>query len=64
VRSEIVVPLLDGACVLGVLDVDSKDLGAFGAEDRALLETVASYVGGKCRRGGVIPSSPAGAGAE
>jgi L-methionine (R)-S-oxide reductase len=50
VRSEIVVPLLDGEHVLGVLDVDSDGLDAFGAEDQALLETVASYLVGKFRR--------------
>jgi L-methionine (R)-S-oxide reductase len=51
VRSEIVVPLLDGEHVLGVLDVDSDDIDAFGREDQALLETVASYVVEKYRRG-------------
>jgi GAF domain-containing protein len=50
VRSEIVVPLLDGARVLGVLDVDSDDLDAFGPEDQQLLERVAAYVAQKLRR--------------
>jgi L-methionine (R)-S-oxide reductase len=50
VRSEIVVPLLDGEHVLGVLDVDSEDIDGFGSEDQALLETVASYVVEKYRR--------------
>jgi GAF domain-containing protein len=47
VRSEIVVPLLVGERVLGVLDIDSNDLGAFGPEDERLLEAVAQYVSAK-----------------
>jgi L-methionine (R)-S-oxide reductase len=59
VRSEIVVPLLDGDRILGVLDVDSEQLDAFGPEDQALLEAVASYVVGKCRQAGQdLPASP------
>jgi GAF domain-containing protein len=50
VRSEIVVPLLDGDHTLGVLDVDSDDLDSFGPEDQALLEAVAGYVVEKCRQ--------------
>jgi L-methionine (R)-S-oxide reductase len=57
VRSEIVVPLLDGECVLGVLDVDSDDIDAFASEDRALLEAVASYVVEKFRRRHTKPPS-------
>jgi putative methionine-R-sulfoxide reductase with GAF domain len=51
VRSDVVVPpLLNREHVLGVLDdVDSDDIGAFGAKDQALLETVASYVVEKYR---------------
>ena len=49
VLSEIVVPLLDGARVLGVLDVDSNALDAFGPDDHALLEAVASYIVEKYR---------------
>jgi L-methionine (R)-S-oxide reductase len=56
VCSEIVVPLLEGERVLGVLDVDSDTIAAFGPEDQALLETVARYVVGKYRRGDAIPS--------
>jgi L-methionine (R)-S-oxide reductase len=50
VRSEIVVPLLDGERILGVLDVDSDATNAFGPDDQELLETVASYVVEKCWR--------------
>jgi GAF domain-containing protein len=62
VRSEIVVPLLDGERVLGVLDVDSGDLEAFGTEDQVLLETVARYVVEKDRRRTAIPSPREGRG--
>lgn len=41
-RSEIVVPILDGERVLGEIDIDSDRPAAFGAADRALLETVAA----------------------
>jgi L-methionine (R)-S-oxide reductase len=50
VRSELVVPLLDGERILGVLDLDSDDVDAFGPDDHALLEKVASYVVERYRR--------------
>jgi L-methionine (R)-S-oxide reductase len=62
VRSEIVVPLLDGERALGVLDVDSDDIDAFQSEDQALLEAVASYVVEKYRRGTALPSQERGSG--
>ncbi len=37
-RSEIVVPILEGATLRGVLDVDSPETSRFDAEDRAGLE--------------------------
>ena len=40
-RSEIVVPLLDGAEVIGVLDVDSPLVDRFGDAERALFERLA-----------------------
>jgi putative methionine-R-sulfoxide reductase with GAF domain len=40
-KSEIVVPIMDGARVLGEIDIDSDTPAAFGADDRALLERVA-----------------------
>jgi len=43
-RSEIVVPIIRDGAVLGEIDVDSDRLDAFGATDRALLETVAGLV--------------------
>lgn len=43
-RSEIVVPLVAGDRVVAVLDVDSDQPAAFGADDRALLESVAAQI--------------------
>ena len=43
-RSEIVVPLLNDATLLGVLDIDSPSLARFDDADRVLLETVAHHV--------------------
>ena len=40
-RSEIVVPIMNGADVLGEIDIDSDRPSAFGANDRALLEQIA-----------------------
>jgi L-methionine (R)-S-oxide reductase len=43
-RSEIVVPIMNGAEVLGEIDIDSDPPAAFGASDRALLEQVAALL--------------------
>jgi GAF domain-containing protein len=43
-RSEIVVPIMNGAEVLGEIDIDSDRPAAFGAADRALLEQVAALL--------------------
>jgi putative methionine-R-sulfoxide reductase with GAF domain len=40
-RSEIVVPILDGDCVYGEIDIDSDDEAAFDEADRESLERVA-----------------------
>ena len=45
-QSEIVVPLMRGADVLGEIDIDSDRPAAFGPDDRALLETVAGLLAG------------------
>ncbi|MGQ0734914.1 MAG: GAF domain-containing protein [Acidobacteriota bacterium] len=41
-RSEIVVPIIRSAEIVGEIDIDSDQPGAFDARDRALLEEVAS----------------------
>jgi serine phosphatase RsbU (regulator of sigma subunit) len=43
-RSEIVVPLVVGNRVIGVLDVESDQLNAFGDEDLFILKTLAAQV--------------------
>jgi len=43
-QSEIVVPIMQGAHVLGEIDIDSDRRAAFGAADRALLEPVAALL--------------------
>jgi len=43
-RSEIVVPIMAGAEVLGEIDIDSDHLAAFTAEDQTLLEAVAAQL--------------------
>ena len=43
-KSEIVVPIMTGADVLGEIDVDSDRAAAFGPRDRALLERVAELL--------------------
>ncbi len=52
-RSEIVVPVIDGAGVLSaVLDIDSETVGTFDAEDARGLEViVARFLGTPSRRG-------------
>lgn len=41
-RSEIVVPIMRGAQVLGEIDIDSDRKAAFGQADRELLESAAA----------------------
>ncbi|TPX69546.1 hypothetical protein SpCBS45565_g02257 [Spizellomyces sp. 'palustris'] len=48
-QSEIVVPVGVGGVLVGVLDVDCKDVGGFTEEDRVGLEEVVRVV---CERGG------------
>ena len=43
-RSEIVVPIMRGAEVLGEIDIDSDKPAAFGAADRALIEATAALL--------------------
>ncbi|MDE3090383.1 MAG: SpoIIE family protein phosphatase, partial [Chloroflexota bacterium] len=43
-RSEIVVPLTIGKRVIGVLDVESRALNAFGDEDLFVLKTLAAQI--------------------
>ena len=44
-RSEIVVPIRANGVIVGEIDIDSHDRGAFGPEDRAFLERAADIIG-------------------
>jgi L-methionine (R)-S-oxide reductase len=44
-KSEIVVPIMSGATVLGEIDIDSDQLDAFSSVDREFLEAVAKKAG-------------------
>ena len=43
-RSEIVVPVFINGKVVGVLDIDSKELNQFNAEDAEALEEIARLI--------------------
>jgi GAF domain-containing protein len=45
-KSEIVVPIRAHGRIVGEIDIDSHELGAFGVEDRRFLEECAEIVGG------------------
>lgn len=47
-NSEIVVPLLSGGKLIGVLDLDSPEVGRFGPADAALLEALAEKLIAAC----------------
>ena len=47
-RSEIVVLIREGERIVGQFDVDSDEVGAFGAEDEALLEEISRLVALRC----------------
>lgn len=49
-RSEIVVPIIKGAQVLGEIDIDSDTLNAFTEKDREFLERVAALLGERYER--------------
>ena len=43
-RSELVIPLLDGSRLLGVLDLDSPDIGRFDLTDQTECESIAADI--------------------
>lgn len=47
-RSEIVVLIREGGRIVGQFDVDSDEVGAFCAEDEAMLEEVADLLAPRC----------------
>ena len=48
-KSEIVVPIMAGADVLGEIDIDSDRHGAFNDDDKVLLERVAEHLAPRVR---------------
>ncbi len=50
-RSEIVVPIMDGARCLGEIDIDSDQPDAFGPADREFLEAIAERMAGVLKEG-------------
>ena len=44
-RSEIVVPIRSGGEIVGEIDIDGNEVGAYDASDRSFLETVAAKLG-------------------
>ena len=50
-RSEIVVPIQREAAVLGEIDIDGNEVGAFDGSDQAFLERVAEKLSGVLARG-------------
>jgi L-methionine (R)-S-oxide reductase len=58
-RSEIVVPIRRGDEILGEIDVDGNEVGAFDASDRSFLETVAGRLIDAVGASGLEPSPPA-----
>jgi L-methionine (R)-S-oxide reductase len=43
-KSEIVVPIFDGGEVIGEIDIDGSDLGAFDETDARFLEEIAAFL--------------------
>lgn len=49
-KSEIVVPIWVHGEIIGEIDIDSDDLGAFDEEDKRFLEKVAEIIGRKLKK--------------
>jgi L-methionine (R)-S-oxide reductase len=58
-RSEIVVPIRRESEVLGEVDIDGNEVGAFDASDRSFLETVAGRLTDAIAASELEPSPPA-----
>ena len=43
-RSEIVIPMYKNGEIIGVLDIDSEELGTFDATDKKYLEEIVNYL--------------------
>jgi L-methionine (R)-S-oxide reductase len=58
-RSEIVVPIRRGDEVVGEIDIDGNEVGAFDATDRSFLEAVAARLTGAVEAAAGEPAPPA-----
>jgi L-methionine (R)-S-oxide reductase len=58
-RSEIVVPIRDGATVIGEIDIDGHEVGVFDASDRRFLERLAPKLVAVLRQSAAEPPPPA-----
>ncbi len=54
-RSEIVVPIRDGDRVVGEIDIDGNEVGAFDASDREFLEKIARRLTGALAKAATEP---------
>jgi L-methionine (R)-S-oxide reductase len=59
-KSEIVVPIRAGNRVIGEIDIDGRELGAFGPEDQTFLEAVAAFLATLWPAIPETPTRPAG----
>jgi L-methionine (R)-S-oxide reductase len=58
-RAEIVVPIRDGARVVGEVDIDGNTVGAFDRSDAAFLEKIAAKLSVAVARAAAEPAPPA-----
>jgi len=58
-RSEIVVPIREGGSVVGEIDIDGNEVGAFDRSDGAFLEAVAAKLAASVRAAASEPAPPA-----
>lgn len=58
-RSEAVVPIRDAGEVVGEIDIDGNEVGAFDRSDGAFLETVAAKLTGAVEKAAAEPAPPA-----
>jgi len=57
-RSEVVVPILSSGTVIGEIDIDGNEVGAFDGSDRAFLEAVARKLTDALGKSAAEPAPP------
>ncbi len=58
-RAEVVVPIRDQGTVIGEIDIDGNEVGAFDRSDAAFLEMVATKLTAPVRKAATEPAPPA-----